>query len=53
VISGITSQIKVGHKRFSAVKIIERDRDYRPLLTDEITAKINALEEMYKMDGEN
>ena len=52
LISDISSQIQVGHKRFSAVKIVERDRDYRPLLTDEITAKINALEEMYKMDGE-
>ncbi|HQC32626.1 MAG TPA: ferrous iron transporter B [Bacilli bacterium] len=52
VISDISSQIQVGHKRFSAVKIIERDRDYRPLLTDEISAKINTLEEMYKMDGE-
>ena len=52
VISNISSTINVGHKRFSAVKIIERDRDYRPLLSDEIVSQINDLEKMYKMDSE-
>ena len=52
VISSITRSIGVGHKRFAAVKIIERDRDYRPLLTDEINAQIEMLEHNYNMDSE-
>lgn len=52
VISNIARLISVGHKRFAAVKIIERDRDYRPLLTDEINAQIEMLEYNYNMDSE-
>lgn len=52
LVSSISAKLNVRHKRFSAVKIIERDRDYRPLLTEEIDAQINTLEENYKMDSE-
>lgn len=52
VISSIAANINVAHKRFAAVKIIEKDRDYRPLITEEITEKVSALEKMYEMDSE-
>lgn len=48
----ITKKTKTAHKRFAAVKMIERDRDYRALLTDDVSAKISALEDFYKMDSE-
>ncbi|MFA5421637.1 MAG: ferrous iron transport protein B [Bacilli bacterium] len=52
VISEISSEIPISHKRFAAVKMIERDRDYRHLISERLEAKISSLEEMYEMDSE-
>lgn len=40
------------HQRFSAVKILEEDRDYRVLMNDDLKKQHLELEEKYKMDGE-
>ncbi|NCA96739.1 MAG: ferrous iron transport protein B [Bacteroidia bacterium] len=48
----ISKKTEVDHKRFAAVKIIERDRDYRTLLDNEISSAIAELEDYFKMDSE-
>lgn len=48
----ISKKTEVDHKRFAAVKIIERDRDYRTLLENEISSAIAELEDYFKMDSE-
>lgn len=40
------------HKRFSAVKILEEDRDYRVLMDEKLKSAHLALETAYGMDGE-
>ena len=52
LITAISKKIKVNHKRFAAVKIIEKDRDYRALLSDDLAFKVNEIEDEYKMDSE-
>ena len=52
LITMISKKIKVNHKRFASVKIIEKDRDYRALLSDDLAFKVNEIEDEYKMDSE-
>jgi len=52
LIAEISESLIVHHQRFAAVKIIERDRDYRQLVTPETADKISLLESDYQMDSE-
>lgn len=47
-----SANAKKKHPRFSAVKILEEDRDYKILMNDELKQKHLELENKYKMDGE-
>ncbi len=51
-IKEIVQTLNIPHKRFSAIKMIEKDRDYLLLLSDEQNIKINELEKVFDMDGE-
>ncbi|MFA5481500.1 MAG: ferrous iron transport protein B [Bacilli bacterium] len=52
LIAGIEAELPTKHKRFAAVKIIEKDREYKALITEEINQKIITLEASYAMDSE-
>ena len=52
VINKIESALQSPHKRFVAVKLIENDKIFRELQTDEITLLRNKLEESFGVDGE-
>jgi ferrous iron transport protein B len=51
-ISGIKKSIKLPHPHFIAVKLLERDRLFKDLMSAEINAKIEALEKMFDTDLE-
>lgn len=52
LISDINTNFEKKHNRFVAVKIIEKDREYRFLMKDEIQKEIENLENQYQMDSE-
>lgn len=52
LISEISSTLNIDHKRFAAIKMIEKDRDYQLLLSKEHKIQIAKLEKDYDMDSE-
>lgn len=52
LLTSISQKIEINHRRFAAVKMIENDRDYRALLTEDVSWKVHELENSYQMDSE-
>lgn len=52
LITEISKTLNIKHKRFSAVKMIEKDRDYLLLLNEEQKRRVSELEQVFDMDSE-